>query len=852
MRVNLREFLKKKIIDKLLSTIDITETHYVARARKYKISGKKFYEWLEEAITEQVIKDREVLNRTLPKKGQKTFHSWSIPWKDLAYSSRRETLSPDYIEEIKLKFYSMIKAHTQSIGKHADKWLKEAIKNKWEKDNEIIKRKQEKDTKKYNNDLSTLGLSLPTINILHREGITTVYQLKNMSRSQILRIQSISSGAIADIKRVLGILPLVNPSLLDKLQAKGVPINQISIQDLDLASTITYRLRMANLNTVLELASCTENDLINLPGIGIVWASEIKRKLNMYVRMINVSESKPKTTPPLVIETPSMPETPLLSFAEAVEKLLACGKNQRTAEIMQLRCGLYDGTPRTLSEIGQQFGITRERVRQIQNETLRRMYHPARKQFLVAIYQPFETIFQQAGGILNEKQIHERIAEVAVLGDITPQGATELMLKLFDQFEWVNDTIFASREYPFKQFDRITSIAKTQLQKQRSSIRFKDLVTKVHGIIEPTIYKAEIKIDVSFIEACLRANYHFEISEDGWCSYATFKQPSVDMTLVEPLLLPKFRTKQVELGEVGIQELRLSERAFLRLFVSKIETILELVNSTASDLLRVPGLGKATLSEIKSKLNMYLTRKLITIDSDSQGASISAIPQNGYSTLGGEILTYSLAEAITGIIAVLENERLSEIVSSYYGLDGSYPLTLNEIAQNLNTTEVDVRELHDLGLAQIFSSNNTRKTQSLGDINRLVVILFEQAGDILNEQQTLETLLKVTELGKVNPIGATRLVLVLSPQLEEIDDKLWALKGHSFEEYSRIISATIAQLEQYNNRMRFDKLAYSVYTILKASINEVGSNIRIPFIKACLRVDPRFLISNDGYCYLEK
>jgi RNA polymerase primary sigma factor len=65
-----------------------------------------------------------------------------------------------------------------------------------------------------------------------------------------------------------------------------------------------------------------------------------------------------------------------LMVAELRQAVLALG-NERQIEIITLRYGLDDGEYRTLEQVGQQLGITRERVRQIEAEALRRLRHPA-------------------------------------------------------------------------------------------------------------------------------------------------------------------------------------------------------------------------------------------------------------------------------------------------------------------------------------------------------------------------------------------------------------------------------------------------------------------------------------------
>ena len=55
---------------------------------------------------------------------------------------------------------------------------------------------------------------------------------------------------------------------------------------------------------------------------------------------------------------------------------------EREAGVVRLRFGLTDGMPRTLDEIGQVYGVTRERIRQIESKTMSKLRHPSRSQVL--------------------------------------------------------------------------------------------------------------------------------------------------------------------------------------------------------------------------------------------------------------------------------------------------------------------------------------------------------------------------------------------------------------------------------------------------------------------------------------
>jgi RNA polymerase primary sigma factor len=64
-------------------------------------------------------------------------------------------------------------------------------------------------------------------------------------------------------------------------------------------------------------------------------------------------------------------------LADHLESLLHT-LSDREQRIIHLRFGMTDGYPRTLEEVGQEFGVTRERVRQIETKTLAKLRQPSR------------------------------------------------------------------------------------------------------------------------------------------------------------------------------------------------------------------------------------------------------------------------------------------------------------------------------------------------------------------------------------------------------------------------------------------------------------------------------------------
>jgi RNA polymerase primary sigma factor len=71
-----------------------------------------------------------------------------------------------------------------------------------------------------------------------------------------------------------------------------------------------------------------------------------------------------------------------LTLLQAELRSVLATLSDREAGVIRLRFGLTDGRPRTLDEIGRTYGVTRERIRQIETKTMTKLRHPARSQVL--------------------------------------------------------------------------------------------------------------------------------------------------------------------------------------------------------------------------------------------------------------------------------------------------------------------------------------------------------------------------------------------------------------------------------------------------------------------------------------
>lgn len=128
-------------------------------------------------------------------------------------------------------------------------------------------------------------------------------------------------------------------------------------------------------------------------------AEEIAAELDMPAdkvrEILRVSQDPVSLETPIGEEEDShlgdfIPDDDALAPADAASMLLLKEQlaevlktlTMREAKVLSLRFGLEDGHPRTLEEVGSEFGVTRERIRQIEAKALRKLRHPSRSKKL--------------------------------------------------------------------------------------------------------------------------------------------------------------------------------------------------------------------------------------------------------------------------------------------------------------------------------------------------------------------------------------------------------------------------------------------------------------------------------------
>ena len=131
--------------------------------------------------------------------------------------------------------------------------------------------------------------------------------------------------------------------------------------------------------------------LANDERLDPIMSRKLRRASNSVERILRISLE------PMSLETPigseedsylgdfikddTMPEPDDAASAQLLREQLRTilkSLNHRERQVLEMRFGLKDGQSHTLEEVGQAFGVTRERIRQIEAKALRKLQHPIR------------------------------------------------------------------------------------------------------------------------------------------------------------------------------------------------------------------------------------------------------------------------------------------------------------------------------------------------------------------------------------------------------------------------------------------------------------------------------------------
>jgi RNA polymerase primary sigma factor len=125
----------------------------------------------------------------------------------------------------------------------------------------------------------------------------------------------------------------------------------------------------------------TSSELAELMSIDKSKVEKLKQ-VQRTVVSLDDAEDGPSITKHLVDTAPTLDDVVEHSSLHEVVQNLVNSLDSRTARVLSLRFGLADDHDMTLEEVGSEFGVTRERIRQIEAKGLRKLRHPSRSKLL--------------------------------------------------------------------------------------------------------------------------------------------------------------------------------------------------------------------------------------------------------------------------------------------------------------------------------------------------------------------------------------------------------------------------------------------------------------------------------------
>ena len=341
--------------------------------------------------------------------------------------------------------------------------------------------------------IQELFLSVRASNCLREANIRTIGELAYKAEEELLQIKNFGKKSLAEVKEILyecGLTlnletdfskPISNETLL-KLE------DFQSIDVLDLSYRTQHWLKKNRIDTIGKLQKKSETQLLNIRNLGKKAVREVQCKLAEYLGSVNNKfKEEPKfEEPPQKLITSNIFDT----LTEITEKVFS-PLDDRTKEIMKLRYGLKDGHFHTLESIGNRFNITKERVRQIQQKTMRKLRQPIRKKaikdYLEKLVAQFIIPFiKQSYGIVTGDEIstflskeYSQKEEMQLLNSFLAKVYFDNRSFFTSYLTVVDDDVYAV-DIPNKiLYKQVIEWAKRQLKKAKKPISLTNLSDKI-------------------------------------------------------------------------------------------------------------------------------------------------------------------------------------------------------------------------------------------------------------------------------------------------------------------------------------------------------------------------------------
>ncbi len=202
-------------------------------------------------------------------------------------------------------------------------------------------------------------------------------------------------------------------------------------------------------------------------------------------------------------------------------QLLQKISNSRTKDMLKLRFGLKNGQRMTLESIGQQYGITRERVRQIEQAAFSELRKSQAMNKINPVYSYLNDFFKQQGGLVREKRLFSLVTQREQAD--ASWGAVFFMLSLNKQYQRFVESdkfypIWVDSKNSLKQAEKTLEQVSQILEQAGHPLSLNELIKSLQQV--------NLNIDKKALASYLDSAK--QISQDGFNRFGFVKWPEVN------------------------------------------------------------------------------------------------------------------------------------------------------------------------------------------------------------------------------------------------------------------------------------------------------------------------------------
>ena len=386
--------------------------------------------------------------------------------------------------------------------------------------------------------IDCLGLSDRTQEALIDSGFATIGCLLHALRKKRFDVVDVDNQVLKESKRKLiayvannhlperqGDLQTGNGLLIEAslvARADEIPLDRISIKRLALSLYWQGLLQATGIETLDDL----------------VWESpdsfrqdcSVKKRFRRYLTWL-VNQGEPTWAQEVAghgispLHTLDLTETSLDGLIEHwFSSSHAIGDRDR--QIVDWRYGLH-GEPLTLQEVGDRLGVTRERVRQLENSVLRHLRGPKSRAAIRPLMTLLTHLLEEAGGLMTGEQIETALQNVFVIGNIDLIAATRLLFDVRDDISCTcKGHAWGLEGAPLARVGLIQVLLTGMLEEELVPLPLEEVIDAFKRSDLYQDRRGELRD--SFILACLRSHPEISIDEEGQCSLEKWERHRLD------------------------------------------------------------------------------------------------------------------------------------------------------------------------------------------------------------------------------------------------------------------------------------------------------------------------------------